>query len=156
MQPASHRGFHTRTDSAYTLRTTGTATNIAPSRHHHWHCTASIVRQTLLPRDDQPTAALHLSIPPLHRQRQQLHCPAHKCNLGNAATLSCDVPKAVHELSRKIGVFQCMCMILASSQWPDLSTCIQTSRGVLERQLQTLARATPPDGSAAAGPQAWC
>ena len=53
------------------------------SRHQHWHCKASIVKQTLLPRDDQPTPAVHLSIPPLHRHRQQLHCPAHKCTLGN-------------------------------------------------------------------------
>ena len=30
------------------------------------------------------------SIPPLHRRRQQLHCPAHKCTLRNAATLSCN------------------------------------------------------------------
>ena len=41
------------------------------------------------------TPAVHLSIPPVHRHRQQLHCPSHKCTLGNAATLSCDVPKAV-------------------------------------------------------------
>ena len=30
------------------------------SRHQHWHCKASIVTQTLLPRDDQPTPAVHV------------------------------------------------------------------------------------------------
>ena len=96
-----------------------------PSWRQHWNYKASFVTQTLLPRDDcwvpgvgvvsptaspasvdanptndQPTPAVHLSIPPLHRHRQQLHCPAHKFTLGNAATLSCDVPKVVHELHR--------------------------------------------------------
>ena len=37
------------------------------SRHQHCHCKASIVTHTLLPRDDQPTPAVHLSIPPLHQ-----------------------------------------------------------------------------------------
>ena len=44
--------------------------------------------------------AVHLSVPPLHRHRKQLHCPAHKSTLWNAATLSCDVPKVVHEPHR--------------------------------------------------------
>ena len=30
------------------------------SRHQHWHCKASIVTQTLLPRDDQPTPAVQV------------------------------------------------------------------------------------------------
>ena len=62
--------------------------------------TSALATQTLLPRDEQPTPAVHLSIPPLHRHRQQLHCPTQQCTLGNAATLSCDVPKPVHELHR--------------------------------------------------------
>ena len=53
----------------------------------------------MLTRDDQPAPAVHVCIPLLHRHRQELHCPTHKCNLRNALTLSCDVPK-VHELHR--------------------------------------------------------
>ena len=45
---------------------------------------------TLLPRDDHPTPAVHLSIPPPHRNRQQLRCPAHKCTIGICST-SADV-----------------------------------------------------------------
>ena len=98
MQPAS-----CRTDSAQTHRTTSSVPHghtHVPSWHRHWHRKASIVTQTLLPQDDHPTPAVHLRNPPLHRHRQQLHCPTHKCTLGNAATLSCDVPKAVHKLHR--------------------------------------------------------
>ena len=48
---------------------TGTALQIAP--------------QLLLTRDDQRTPAIHLSSPPLHRHRQQLHRRAHQCTIGN-------------------------------------------------------------------------
>ena len=46
-----------------------------------------ISQHTLLLRDDLPTPAGHLRIPPLHRHRQ-LHLPVHKCTLGNAPTPS--------------------------------------------------------------------
>ena len=71
-----------------------------PSTHQHWHCKISIITQTLPERADQPSPGVHLSIPPLHRHRQQLHCPAHKCTLGNAPTLSCDFRKGVHKPHR--------------------------------------------------------
>ena len=48
------------THLAYPLRAPHTHVS---SRHQHWHCKASIVTQTMLPRDDQPTPAVHLSIP---------------------------------------------------------------------------------------------
>ena len=47
------------------------------------------------------------SIPPLHRRRQQLHCPAHKCTLGNAPALSCDVPKALQVLLPSVRLSTC-------------------------------------------------
>ena len=39
----------------------------------------SIVVHALLTPDDLPTPAVHLSTSPLHRNRQQLHLPSHKC-----------------------------------------------------------------------------
>ena len=65
--------------------------------HQHWPCqTSHVIPHT---RDDhwQPTPAVHLSIRPLHRHRQQLHCPAHTCTLRNAPTLSSDVALVVYE-----------------------------------------------------------
>ena len=50
-----------------------------PTRHQHWHRKASIVTQSRLTRDNQPTPAVHFSIPPLQHHRNKLHCLAHKC-----------------------------------------------------------------------------
>ena len=53
------------------------------SSNQHWHYKTSIRTQTLITGDDQPTPAGHLSIPPPHLHRQQMHCPARRCTLGN-------------------------------------------------------------------------
>ena len=68
-----------------------------PSWHQHWHCKTSVITQTLITRDDQPTPAVHLSSPPLHRHRSQLHCPAHKCTLGKRPP---DVRSGAHTMAQ--------------------------------------------------------
>ena len=102
MQPASQPSLfsHTHSFTAQLAQPREQPHTHIPSQHQHWHCKASIATQTLLTLDDQPTPVVHLSIPPLRRHRKQLHCPAHSCTLGNAATLSCNGPKAVHECHR--------------------------------------------------------
>ena len=87
----THAQTHHRLTTQPAQPMTAPPTN-ASSRHQHWHrgdrcilqsdCKASIVTQILLPRDDQPSPAVHLSIPPLRRHRQQLHCPAQCATSG--------------------------------------------------------------------------
>ena len=99
-QPSLFSHTHNLTSAAQLAQPLPLPHTHVPSRHQHRQCKASTVTQLLLTPHDQPTPAVHLTVPPLHRHRQQLHCPAHKCTLGNAPTVSCDVPKAVHELHR--------------------------------------------------------
>ena len=85
MQPqtASHHCSPTRTASLHNqLRHCLLPVPMPHHENQHRHCKTSIIAETLLTRNNKPSPAVHLSSPPLHRHRQQRHCPVHKLTLG--------------------------------------------------------------------------
>ena len=118
MKPASHRDCHTRTDPEHTHRTTSTATNRAPytcpimtsALARCWHCKASIATQTLLPRDDQPPPAVHLSIPLLHRHRQQLHSQRIDAPLGMGPLSAVMSPRRFTNFTASLPMYPPACL----------------------------------------------
>ena len=87
-KPSRHP--HTRAPAAAARQSVSIPTHQATSRREYWHFEISIITHALLTRDEQPTLAAHISIPPLHAYQRQVACPAHECTLENALTLSDD------------------------------------------------------------------
>lgn len=59
---------------------------------------------------------------PLQRSPQQLHRPVHECTLGNAATLSSDVPRAVHEPHPPLPMYSYVSTLPNwNAEWPGVS-----------------------------------
>lgn len=93
--------------------------------HQHWHYRASIVTQTSVSAFPPAFPCCTVTCSPAHRHRHQLHCPEHKCTPGNAAILSCDVPKAVHELEH---LYMASMMAVLRTAWTKCHACGAKSR----------------------------